>query len=109
MLDQIKKYTGEINAFQISTSKDLEQFRLNFLSKKGVLSVLFQNFKEVSSEQKKTTGVLLNQLKVAAQDKYDLYKARLSQSEQLFSGDLTLPAEPILPGARHPVWQPVCV
>lgn len=103
MLDQIKKYSIEINAFQISSLEELEQFRLNFLSKKGKLSLLFQNFKVISGEQKKTIGALLNQLKVAAQDKYDSYKTRLSYSDKSFSGDLTLPAEPIQAGARHPV------
>jgi phenylalanyl-tRNA synthetase alpha chain len=103
MLDQIKKYSVEINAFQISSLAELEQFRLIFLSKKGRLSLLFQNFKDISVEQKKTIGALLNQLKESAQDKYDSYKTRLSHSDKSFSGDLTLPAEPIQAGARHPV------
>jgi phenylalanyl-tRNA synthetase alpha chain len=103
MLDQIKKHTDEINAFTIATSEELEQFRLKYLSKKGVLSVLFDHFKRISAEQKKTVGSLLNQLKTTAQDKYDFYKAHLAQTEKTFSGDLTLPAEPILTGARHPV------
>ncbi len=103
MLDQIKKYNTEIDAFQISSLEELEQFRLIFLSKKGVLSLLFHNFKGISVEQKKTVGVLLNQLKVAAQDKYDSYKSRFAHSDKSFSGDLSLPAEPMLAGARHPV------
>lgn len=103
MLDQIKKYLAEIHAFPISSLEELEQFRLIFLSKKGVLSLLFQNFKGISVEQKKTIGVLLNQLKVAAQDKYDSNKSRFSHSDKSFSDDLSLPAEPMLAGARHPV------
>jgi len=103
MIDQIEKYTSEIDSFHISNHEELEQFRLYFLSKKGVLSALFIRFKDISPEQKKMTGSRLNRLKENATQKYEQYKISLSQIEQSFSGDLTLPAEPIELGSRHPV------
>jgi phenylalanyl-tRNA synthetase alpha chain len=103
MLDQIEKYSAEVYAFQITNPEELEHFRLYFLSRKGVLSDLFVRFKDISPDLKKTTGLLLNKLKENAQQKFDHHTIKLSLTEKSFSGDLTLPAEPFVPGARHPV------
>jgi phenylalanyl-tRNA synthetase alpha chain len=103
MIDQIATYQSEIDAYQITSAETLEQFRLHFLSKKGVLSDLFFQFKSISPQLKKETGLLLNQLKESATSKYEQCKTALFSSERLFTGDLTLPAEPLLLGSRHPV------
>jgi len=103
MIDQIDKTTREINEFPIRNTQELEEFRLQFLSKKGILSLLFQRFKDITAEEKKITGSLLNQLKEIALRKYEQNKSSLSEVEKTFTGDLTLPAEPVTLGARHPV------
>jgi phenylalanyl-tRNA synthetase alpha chain len=103
MIELIVKLKTEIETFQISTLDDLEKFRLQYLSKKGVLSDLFTQFKNISAENKKGTGSLLNQLKELASNKYEDTKKGLSQSQKTFKGDLTLPSEPISLGSRHPV------
>jgi phenylalanyl-tRNA synthetase alpha chain len=103
MIDQIQKYLKDIPSVQITTSEELEQFRLQYLSKKGILSELFINFKTIAPEQKKQTGLLLNQLKELAQSKYDQNKQSLGHTEKGFTGDLTLPSEPVTLGSRHPV------
>jgi phenylalanyl-tRNA synthetase alpha chain len=103
MKGQIEKYLQEINSFPIDNTSDLENFRLKFLSKKGVLSELFSLFKHVASEEKKQTGALLNQLKEQASAKFELHSIQLLQTEATFTGDLTLPSEPVLMGSRHPV------
>jgi phenylalanyl-tRNA synthetase alpha chain len=103
MIDLINKCTIAINAIQISNQVDLENFRLQYLSKKGVITDLFTQFKNISSENKKSIGLLLNHLKDLALKKYDDNKNSLLQQEKSFFGDLTLPSEPILLGSRHPV------
>ncbi len=103
MIDQIEIYQSEIKNYSITNSEELESFRLHFLSKKGVISNLFLLFKNISPENKKETGLLLNQLKENAHRKYEQHKGILDISEKSVTGDLTLPAEPVLLGSRHPV------
>lgn len=103
MIDLINKFNHEINQFQISNQEDLEKFRLLYLSKKGILSDLFSQFKTISTENKKVIGSLLNKLKETASKKYEDYKNNLIETEESFAIDITLPAEPILLGSRHPV------
>jgi phenylalanyl-tRNA synthetase alpha chain len=103
MIEQIEKNLAAVAKYQISNNEELEQFRLLYLSKKGIVSTFFQQFKHVAAEHKKATGAILNQLKSAANQKYEAFKSSLGQSEKSFSGDLTLPPDPIAFGSRHPV------
>lgn len=102
MLDRIHQYEKESDAFSIETSEELEQFRLKYLSKKGVLSVLFQEFKELRTD-KQIIGNLLNQFKKRLNDKYNLHKNLLATSVTDHETDLTLPAIHPTTGNRHPV------
>jgi phenylalanyl-tRNA synthetase alpha chain len=103
MIDLIENKIKEIDSFQIFDQHDLEKFRLQYLSKKGLLSDLFTQFKYLTPEQKKITGFRLNQLKEIASKKYEDNKSTFSLNEKTFTGDLTLPSEPISLGSRHPV------
>lgn len=103
MKEEIKKLAEQIDSFEIKNTDDLEQFRLYFLSKKGRISDMFSEFRNVPPDQKKETGVLLNTLKEKATEKYDISRSRFSSTGDTFLGDVTLPAEPILLGSRHPV------
>jgi phenylalanyl-tRNA synthetase alpha chain len=103
MLQQIEKYFLEIKNFNINNLSDLEQFRLLFLSKKGILAQLFASFKTLSSEDKKNIGLILNQLKNEVVDKYQTFKDSFAVEKSSLTTDLTLPSEPIPLGSRHPV------
>jgi phenylalanyl-tRNA synthetase alpha chain len=105
MIDTIKNHIQQIDLFSITNLEDLEKFRLQYLSKKGIIAELFVEFKSVPVEIKKETGLILNKLKEAVTNKYDLFKSSLAQTEHSFTGDLTLPADCITFGARHPVSQ----
>lgn len=105
ILKQIASYQSEINTFQFQNAQELEAFRIRFLGTKGIVKSLFAEMKHVPAEQKKSFGQSLNDLKKAAEEKYELAKATLSDSQdekQAFI-DLSLPAEPRRLGARHPV------
>ena len=60
MEDKIKSFLEEIKGFSISNEEDAETFRLKYLSKKGIITALFEEFKTLAPEQRKSTGKILN-------------------------------------------------
>jgi phenylalanyl-tRNA synthetase alpha chain len=105
MKDRIEKLLEEIEEFTASSKEHVEEFRIKILSKKGKVTELFDDFKMVAPEMRKEIGQKLNELKNKAQDKINHLKEKFegtehSQTEQL---DLTLPAEAMSVGSRHPL------
>lgn len=106
MQELIKQYTQEIENFSINSSQDLEQFRLKFLSRKGLIPELFEQFKAVSSEDKRAYGKTLNELKKIAENTFDTAKAIFdsnTESGHQTISDTSLPGEPFTIGSRHPI------
>ncbi len=106
MLDRIKEIHAEIEQFKIDTKEQLETFRLAFMSKKGKVSSLFDDFKNVANEEKKLVGQELNKLKNRAQERFDSLTEVLqnnSSSGSDTSLDLSLPSIPYELGTRHPI------
>ena len=105
MVEKIKAYISEIDAFQAKTSEEVESFRIKYLGKKGILNQFFAEFKAVPNDQKKEFGQAVNTLKNAAQNKVAELKEQLESTveEKGIYGDLTRPGEPIEIGARHPI------
>ncbi|SJN50015.1 phenylalanine--tRNA ligase subunit alpha [Sphingobacterium sp. JB170] len=104
--DKIKQYTGEINAFQATSAADVENYRLKFLVAKGIIKSLFEEFKTVSIEEKRTLGKELNEFKQLAEAKYSEYQSLFSGTSQEVKreeGDLTLPGTGFQMGSRHPL------
>jgi phenylalanyl-tRNA synthetase alpha chain len=104
MLQNIDRILEEASQFHAETKEEVEQFRIKYLGKKGILSGLFRDFKAVPSEQKREVGLKINQLKQYITDRIDDLLADITEE----SGndkivDLTLPGPPLLTGARHPV------
>ena len=65
--EQITQYTAEINAFDTTNADELEQFRIRFLGTKGIIKDIFDEFKAVSPEEKRTLGKVLNEFKQLAE------------------------------------------
>jgi phenylalanyl-tRNA synthetase alpha chain len=105
MLEQVKRLQREIEIYTIQNVADLEAFRLQFIAKKGLIAQLFSQFKAISPAFKKELGKSLNDLKEAAQHKYDTYSAQFKQPESpiLNQEDLTLPPPGSSLGALHPL------
>jgi len=104
MEERIKSLLKEVNEFAENGKQALESFRLKYVSKKGVVSELFEELKRVPSEQKKTVGKVLNQLKQAAESKLAELTDKLDEGSH--SGteiDLTLPPIPNTIGNLHPL------
>jgi len=104
MLDKIKEHLEEISKINLNGQEELESFRLRYLSKKGIISELFEEFRNVPPEHKKEVGQRLNELKQKAQERYDSAK-ETRKSTEVVSGehDLTRPAFPYPEGTRHPI------
>jgi len=102
MRDRIEKIILEVEEFSAKSKEHAEEFRLKYLSRKGKISELFDDFKTVSPELKKEVGQMLNRLKVSAQEKLDNFRGDEQGSSSTSGVDLTLPARD-WKGSRHPI------
>jgi phenylalanyl-tRNA synthetase alpha chain len=105
VFDQIEQLLKEVKNARAENPEEAEQFRLRFLSKKGVLAGLFSEMKNVAPENRKQFGLLVNELKQEAEEKL---RGWLEFFENQETGtnhniDFTLPGEPLRLGSRHPV------
>ncbi len=105
MIDKIKHHIQEVRAFQTDNKEALEQFRIKYLSKKGILNEFFAAFKTVPNEQKKEFGQVINELKSIAENKVKLIQDFLDSKEEQkgIYGDLTRTGYPLELGSRHPI------
>ena len=74
MLEKVNKLVEKVNRFTPNSEEELNNFRIEYLGKKGLLNGLFSAFKEVPSDQKKDFGAAINNLKVLVQNKIEDYK-----------------------------------
>jgi phenylalanyl-tRNA synthetase alpha chain len=104
MTEIFDKYIKEIESFNSKNKDEIEQFRIKFLSKKGIIPSLFNRLKEIPPAEKKAFGQNINTLKAKALERINILKQQPeSRKEDYLINDLTLPAEPIKLGSRHPV------
>lgn len=105
MIENIKNHIQEVNAFTTDNKEALEQFRIKYLSKKGILNEFFAEFKNVPNENKKEFGQVINELKKATEDKVKSIQELLESKESSkgLYGDLTRPGYPLQLGSRHPI------
>src|SRR5690606_37346273 len=105
MLEKINQLLGEVDRFEAGDLNAVEEQRIKWLSKKGEISALFDDFRTLAPDQKREVGQKLNELKTKALEKINTLKDQLASS----SGngevpDLTLPGSPLIsPGSRHPL------
>ncbi len=104
MIDKIKEYVGQAQEFTTDNKETLEEFRIKFLSKKGILNDLFAHFKTVPNDQKKEFGQAINLLKATIENKVKSIQETLDSKDiQGLFGDLTRPGYPTEIGSRHPI------
>jgi phenylalanyl-tRNA synthetase alpha chain len=104
MKQKIENALNHARDFSADNLTELENFRVEFLGKRGIIQELFTQFKLLPSSEKKETGVLLNELKTTVQEKVDLFAKKLSVQREYSSDlDLTLSADHIPAGSRHPI------
>ena len=104
LLDKIEELLKEVSTLTAQNAGDVEQLRLKYLSKKGEISALMGEFRNVAADQKKAVGMKINELKQLAQNRINELKDQLETSEaQSDDIDLTRTAYPISLGTRHPL------
>ena len=104
MLEKIEELLKEVNNFKASNAEEIEQLRLKYLSKKGEITALMADFRNVAADQKKVVGMKINELKQAAMQKINELKEQNAEAEESADDiDLTRSAYPIALGTRHPL------
>lgn len=103
MLQKIDQLLAEVTAFHSTNKDEIENFRVKFSGKKGLLNDLFAQFKEVPNEQKKEFGQKINTLKQAVSEKVDTLKSAISTNVVDLKDDLTKPGTSLELGSRHPI------
>lgn len=104
MKEKIEALLNEVRNLQASNADEVEQLRIKYLSKKGEISQLFNDFKSVAGDEKRIVGQMLNELKNVTQD-------RLAEMKETFENqvsaenliDMSRSESPIEFGTRHPL------
>ncbi|MFA5419680.1 MAG: phenylalanine--tRNA ligase subunit alpha [Bacteroidales bacterium] len=104
MKEKIAALLSQVMAFNASSLEELEAFRIKYLSKKGLIPALFDDFRTVAPEDRKEMGQLLNALKNAAQERIVALRENMEVATEVTKSDedLTLPSMASL-GTRHPL------
>ena len=113
MQERIQQLTAELQALTAHNEQEVEYLRIKYISKKRLVSQLFDEFKTVPNEEKRQVGQLLNALKTLATDKINELRASLSAGgdDEGLGIDWSRTAYPIPLGSRHPltiVQQEIC-
>ncbi len=102
--EKIAQIAETINTLSAKSQDELEALRIQYLSKKGQIPALFNEFRNVPNDEKREIGQLLNQLRDKAQEKLNELKSTLNDGRQKAEQtDLTRTADPIALGTRHPL------
>ena len=102
--DTIQELMGQVQTLSASNAEELEALRIKYLSKKGEITALFNEFRLVPNDQKRELGQLLNQLRQETENRInelrEQFEAKQAESDRL---DLTRTPDPIALGTRHPL------
>lgn len=104
MLEKINELLNEIEGLHANSAEEIEALRIKYLSKKGSITSLMADFRNVPAEQKKEIGIKINELKNKAQEKINLLKSEFENIDASADNvDITRTAYPINLGTRHPL------
>ncbi|MDE6038053.1 MAG: phenylalanine--tRNA ligase subunit alpha, partial [Duncaniella sp.] len=101
MIDKINQLRAEIEAINASSLDEVEALRIKYLSKKGAITALMQDFRTVPAEQKRELGQKLNELKTVVTDRLAALREALENTDTVEDSlDLTRTAAPMPLGSR---------
>ena len=104
MLERIKEMLDEVAHLSASNAEEIEALRIKYLSKKGEITALMNDFRNVPAEQKKEVGIKINELKQRALDVINGLRQSLAQTDgEETDIDITRTAYPTPLGTRHPL------
>lgn len=101
-IDETRK-SFDTDLLKVSNSASLEELRIKYLGRKGLVSQLFESLKDVSKEDKPKVGQALNQIKIHTQSKYDELKESFDKNAKSSDAyiDLSLPGRGRQIGSKH--------
>jgi len=104
ILEKIDQLLKEVESMSAQNANDIEALRLKYLSKKGEITALMADFRNVAADQKKTVGMKINQLKQTAIEKINALREQFETADgDAEQQDLTRTPYPIALGTRHPL------
>ena len=104
ILDKIDELLKEVQELSAKNAEEVEQLRLRYLSKKGEITALMNDFRNVAADQKKTVGMKINELKTLATERINQLREACEEQEGSDETiDLTRTPYPIQLGTRHPL------
>ena len=104
MLEKIQELMAEVEALQAKSTTEVEALRIKYLSKKGKITALMADFRNVSADQKREVGIKINELKNKAQERINSLRETLASTDTEDENiDITRTAYPIKLGTRHPI------
>ena len=104
LIEKIQQILEEVKTLSAKDAKDIEALRIKYLSKKGEISQLMNEFRNVEADKKREVGMKINALKQAATEKINSLRANMTTAEETSSDiDLTRTASPVKLGTRHPL------
>ena len=105
LTERIAALEEEVRTAAARTADEVERFRVVMLGRNGSVTALFEDFKQVASEEKRALGQRLNQLKQSAQARWEELKKQSSSGSSTTAdvGDPTRPAAIDAAGSLHPI------
>jgi len=103
MLEIIEKHIATVASTTLDSPESAENFRIQYLGKKGILQALFADFKNVPGDQKRAVGQSLNQLKTAVEGTLATIQTAAPIKKKGLSEDYSRPGYATVPGAHHPI------
>ncbi|MBR4432789.1 MAG: phenylalanine--tRNA ligase subunit alpha [Paludibacteraceae bacterium] len=105
--DNIQNLLTQVKDLKASNAEELEALRIKYLSKKGEITALFNEFREVPNDQKRELGQMLNQLRQETEGRLNELREKINDqmvNDQMVNRlDLTRTPDPIALGTRHPL------
>ena len=104
--ENIQSLLAQVSDIKASNAEEIEALRIKYLSKKGEITALFNEFRTVAPEEKRELGQLLNQLRQTAETRINDLREQISNQQSAISNqqlDLTRTPDPIALGTRHPL------
>ena len=103
MLEKINSLIAEVDSLVANNADEIEALRIKYLSKKGAITALMADFRNVPAEQKKEIGVKINEIKNKATEKLNALRASFETTDTDCGIDITRTAYPVALGTRHPL------
>ena len=104
LTDNIPALLEEVKKLDADSLEQLEELRIKYISKKGIIPQLITEFRSVEPERKRELGIAINELKTLTQNRINALREKLEEKlVETDKPDLTRTSYPTPLGTRHPL------